>query len=204
MANPQIENGYTTTANELYEAFLKVSMPNGASRVFGAIVRMTYGYSRKTSKISNSLFHRLTNIDPRHIYRAQEWLLKNNMICCNRPGTGIVTEWWIQKDYEKWNIEGFQAIISKSRTYAIQDRGDLRHTGHQPLTPKAQKPTPFTSDTKTKNKLQKQKEYTIHDLKEEIQTFKQLDWNEHKIKDHFMKIRKLPEAMIDEALGNKF
>lgn len=45
MASPQLENGYTTIANELAEIYAELPLAGGDFRVLWVILRETYGYS---------------------------------------------------------------------------------------------------------------------------------------------------------------
>ena len=50
MANVQTEHGYIKIANDLFDALINTRLPGEARRVFDYIMRMTYGYNRKTFK----------------------------------------------------------------------------------------------------------------------------------------------------------
>lgn len=68
--NPQLENGYTKIANELLEGILLSDLTKDEMKITFAIIRQTYGYSRKIATISISLFQKLTGLDRRNVVRA--------------------------------------------------------------------------------------------------------------------------------------
>ncbi|WP_084288457.1 replication protein [Desulfovermiculus halophilus] len=52
MASPQCENGYTRLANELLEALARTRLAGQEYQAVLAIVRKTYGFGKKSDKIS--------------------------------------------------------------------------------------------------------------------------------------------------------
>jgi len=66
MASPQKENGFTAIANELLERFSHPGMNGSELRVVLFITRKTYGYQKKSDRISLSQFQLGT-----HMNRAQ-------------------------------------------------------------------------------------------------------------------------------------
>jgi len=94
--NPQIENGFTRIANELYEATLKLPLSSYEFRVLHTIIRKTYGYSKTEDYIAQSQISKLTNIAQPHVSRTLKLLILY----------GIVTKRGIKlrlvKDYSAW------------------------------------------------------------------------------------------------------
>lgn len=54
MANPQIENGYTAVANEILDNLYKFSLNGTELKVISCIFRYTFGFHRKSHKLSAS------------------------------------------------------------------------------------------------------------------------------------------------------
>lgn len=100
MATPQVEDGHSMIANELLEAIIKTHLSPAEHSVFWAIVRKTYGWHKKTDRISFSQFEELTGMNRRHIAPALHRLLARNIII--RQGEKYNLEYGIQKDYELW------------------------------------------------------------------------------------------------------
>jgi phage replication O-like protein O len=98
MANPQIENGYTKIANELLEAISRINLSSYEFRVMMAIIRKTYGFSKKKDWISLSQLGEITGISVPHVCRSINKLKVKNMLIKNGKITGI------QKDYRQWKV----------------------------------------------------------------------------------------------------
>lgn len=104
MANPQIEDGHVDIANELVEALCHAYFSPAESKIFWTILRKTYGWHKKTDTISYSQFEEATGLDRRHVGPAIKRLINRNFIICNNAGERIISEYGIQKDYDKWNL----------------------------------------------------------------------------------------------------
>lgn len=70
MANPQIENGYTAVANEILDNLYKFSLNGTELKVISCIFRYTFGFHRKSHKLSASFIARWGNCDLRAVKRA--------------------------------------------------------------------------------------------------------------------------------------
>jgi phage replication O-like protein O len=99
MANPQPEN-YTKVSNELLEALCRIRIPGEAVQVLYYIIRRTYGFGKKKDAISLSQFSKGTGLSRQNSSRAIKKLVKKNIIKVSKEG--YITEYEIQKDYEKW------------------------------------------------------------------------------------------------------
>ncbi len=100
MANPQKENGAVPIANELWEALGRTYLSSYENQVLNCILRKTYGWNKKTDRISYSQFEEYTGIDRRHTARTLKRLLDRNIIICQGEGQNL--EYGVQKDYERW------------------------------------------------------------------------------------------------------
>jgi len=102
MANPQVEDGHTEIANELFEAIMMVPMSDYEHRVFMFILRKTYGLKKKLDWISQKQITAELGIHKCHVSRTIRKLLEKNMIINipekNKKIMGI------QKDYEQWKL----------------------------------------------------------------------------------------------------
>lgn len=102
MADVQKEYGYTAQANSYIEALAKIRIPGESNQCLLVIQRKTWGWNKKSDQISLSQFVDGTGICKPHVCRALMALQKMNMIIVTKKGNGI-TEYAIQKDFEKWN-----------------------------------------------------------------------------------------------------
>lgn len=99
--SPQIEDGMTMVANELVEALCKINLSAYESRVVWCIFRKTYGYHKKTDRISYSQFELSTGLKRWHVNRALLHLIDRQII--QKNGEGYDLEYGIQKDYDLWD-----------------------------------------------------------------------------------------------------
>ena len=105
MASPQIKDGYTKIANELLEAYLKISkyLSPYENTVWLCILRKTYGYHKKEDWISLSQIGVMTNIRQSHIARSIRKLKERKMVIhSGERGKTYLTS--IQKDYNIWSL----------------------------------------------------------------------------------------------------
>ena len=109
MASPQTENGFTKIANELFEAFIRISrfLTCYEISMWLAILRKTYGFNKKEDWISLVQLEKLTGIRQCHLSRTKKLLLEKNMII------NFKNKLAIQKDYEKWRMSSLQMTRSK-------------------------------------------------------------------------------------------
>ena len=117
--NPQLENGYTQIANELLEALFGIYLSDNERRILGCIIRYTYGFKKKTSKLSLSLIAKATGILPPNVARAKKKLLKKNIVIQTDNH-----ELGLQKKYKKWKVIRMdklsKQILSKQIMKVIQ------------------------------------------------------------------------------------
>ena len=103
MANPQKENGYTTIANELLEAIYCGKFSPTEFKMLLFIFRYTYGFNRKSARLSNSFISGGTKIHEVAVSRAITSLIRDNVLieqekpCFNQPRLIGVN-----KNYESW------------------------------------------------------------------------------------------------------
>ncbi|OED38257.1 hypothetical protein AB833_20070 [Chromatiales bacterium (ex Bugula neritina AB1)] len=96
MANPQIENGYTRIANELLEALLLANLSKRHLLVAFAVIRQTYGFNRKSDRISGSQIAELTGLRRNHCSVTVAELTEMKIL--HRSGSQL----GVQKDHEQW------------------------------------------------------------------------------------------------------
>jgi len=91
MAKAQTENGFTKVANELLEAMCRVNLSSYEVRVFLSVMRLTYGWRRKSNQISLNELSAMSGIPRQHVSRAVARLSAKQMILRN-GATGIQTD----------------------------------------------------------------------------------------------------------------
>lgn len=102
MANPQCENGYTKISNEILEALAKIQLNGNSRRVLDVIFRKTYGYNKKSDRISLSQFVKYTNIDRTNICRAINKLKNMKLIIVIQNEDGNTYQF--QKNNDEWVV----------------------------------------------------------------------------------------------------
>lgn len=103
MANPQVENGYTKIANELIEALYRTKLNGTQFRIVLAIIRYTYGFSKKETNMSLSFISSATNQNRNQVKREIDELIKNNILTVVKEfDTKNSRTLQINKDYENW------------------------------------------------------------------------------------------------------
>ena len=110
MASPQKENGFTPIANEIMEAMAKHNFGFSKGQVFMAIIRLTYGWHKRSDKISISRICDITKLSKRTVIYTLQNLEAQNKIIINRSYRNHekqINEISIQKDYHKWNDNSF-------------------------------------------------------------------------------------------------
>jgi phage replication O-like protein O len=113
MPNPQLEDGYVNVANELLEAFCRVSLTAYEWRILHALIRLTYGYHRKSITLEGMIkkeFYRLVQLSRQNVYRTLKMLKTQNMIVVSRDYKNHITL-EIQKNYGRWVLSSFQTTF---------------------------------------------------------------------------------------------
>lgn len=113
MANPQLENGYTSIANEILDNLCKLSLNGTELKVVICIFRYTFGFRRKSHKLSASFIARWGNCDVRAVKRALKKLQEDKIIICvNSEMRGVTSELMFNKNYEQWIPTSGQNVTS--------------------------------------------------------------------------------------------
>lgn len=124
MASPQKENGYTSIANELMEAFARTpSIGSEAFQVLMLLLRRSYGYQKKEAEMSISFIAAGTGLKRRSVSRAIERLVSKRLIVRSES---TVT---INKNYDEWvvskrtpPVQTDTPPLSKRRTRVVSKR----------------------------------------------------------------------------------
>jgi phage replication O-like protein O len=136
---PQVEDGYTRIANELFDAILSFGLTGRELSVVMAIIRKTYGYNKKQDDISASQIGALCGLARPHVTSTLKKLEAKQIIHKRIGSYGSVIG--IQKDYSRWLKEEpknqkrtstklvLVPIQYEDRTDLVQgDRTDSVHT----------------------------------------------------------------------------
>ena len=125
MANPQIENGYTAIANEILDHLYKQSLNGTELKVVMCILRYTFGFRRKSHKLSASFIAKWGSCDVSSVKRALKHLRDMRIvICINDEKRGVTAELKFNKNYDQWKLTG-----GRNDTSVKNDTGGENATG---------------------------------------------------------------------------
>lgn len=82
----ELEKGYLRLANQIQDAQCIVELSGREFRVLNAIVRLTYGWSKSSDRIANSLIADKTTLKVKHVSEAVLSLAYRNIIILRRIG----------------------------------------------------------------------------------------------------------------------
>jgi phage replication O-like protein O len=134
MANPQIEDGHIDIANNIGDVLAQTYFSPAESKILWAILRKTYGWHKKLDKISYSQFEELTGLHSRHIGPAIKRLVKRNIIICSNSGERKISEYGLQKDYDKWELTPIQVTESDTDLSNRTDTDLSKHKNNNTIT----------------------------------------------------------------------
>lgn len=102
--NPQLEDGHTRIANELFEALLRYPFSGGELKVVLAIIRLTYGWQRTQRVIRQREVARLTRISLRQVKRLLRTLRDQGVLFRDRHS--LPHTFQLNKGYYGWKHWG--------------------------------------------------------------------------------------------------
>jgi phage replication O-like protein O len=107
--NPQLEDGYTRLANELFDAILAFPFSGRQLKVVMTIIRKTYGYNKKRDDMSASQIANVCGMARPHVVKTLGELAGMNVIVKQSGKFGSLIE--INKKYMSW---GSTELVSPS------------------------------------------------------------------------------------------
>ncbi len=100
---PKLANGYTRIANEIMDEFAKIRIPGRARQILDFILRKTYGWNKKTDKITLTQFVKGTGLNKVHIVYVISKLLQMNLITKEITlGKWNPNIYGFNKDFKTW------------------------------------------------------------------------------------------------------
>lgn len=97
---PQLEDGYTRIANELYEAILRFGFTQRQLLVLLTVLRKTYGYGKKEDDMSAAQIGQMCKVGRNHVTEVINQLVHMNVLTRASGTFGLVLG--INKDYSSW------------------------------------------------------------------------------------------------------
>ena len=128
-----LDNGYTKLANELYEELIGANLTRNQAKVAHAICRKTYGFNKKTDRISDSQLSELTRLPRQKVNKAKNELIAMKVIV--KVGMAIgpnknLTEWDIPDCHQNGVIvtKTVTKSVTKSVTGLSPKQGHTKET----------------------------------------------------------------------------
>ncbi len=128
-----LDNGYTKLANELYEELIGANLTKNQAKVAHAICRKTYGFNKKTDRISDSQLSELTRLPRQKVNKAKNELIAMKVIV--KVGMAIgpnknLTEWDIPDCHQNGVIvtKTVTKSVTKSVTALSPKQGHTKET----------------------------------------------------------------------------
>jgi phage replication O-like protein O len=111
MTKPQLEDGFTRIANELFEAILGFGLSGTEYAVVFAIIRKTYGYGKKEDDMSASQIGEMIGKHRNHVTVAINELVSKSVLNKRQGSYGMILG--INKDYQNW---GNKVVVDSTET----------------------------------------------------------------------------------------
>lgn len=119
--SPQCENGYTRIANELLDALAKIRIPGEANQILMAVMRQTYGFCKKTDRISISKFIEITGLSRQSVQRGISKLIEMNII--RKNADGFIPSYEINKNFYTWKLSAKKRTLRNNADPPPQKSG---------------------------------------------------------------------------------
>ena len=103
MASPQKENGHTQISNEYYDELIKACLSGSEYQVMLFLIRKTWGWNKKSDRISYSQIAEATGIHRSTAIRVIESLDQKGLIKKDCESKNLPAKITPIKDYEKWS-----------------------------------------------------------------------------------------------------
>jgi phage replication O-like protein O len=99
----QKENGHSPIAHATLEGLCRASFTNSEHRIIHAVIRMTWGWSRKDAAISYTEFESLTGLSRNMVHRSVRSLAEAGVLVVVQGSTGSSPAVYrLQKDPRRW------------------------------------------------------------------------------------------------------
>lgn len=126
---PQLEDGYTRIANELFEAVTNAQtcpVTLRQMRVVLAVIRKTYGFNKKVDRISDGQIAADTGLSRQNVNKAKRELIAMNVLYLDGHKLGVnkhSVEWDFAAQPEKDNLRQTRDSVSKVETKSVSKSG---------------------------------------------------------------------------------
>jgi phage replication O-like protein O len=159
LANPQKENGHTALANELWDALAKYRLSGEEWKCLIVIIRKTYGWHKKSDRISLSQFAELADMKKQSASRALRNLSAKMLIVVSKFADGETLEYRLEKDFDKWLPISKKAYCQRNCLSGVSKNADksvseIAKAGSAKMLNTKETPTKEKKETLTKETLE--------------------------------------------------
>jgi len=133
--SPQLENGFTRIANELFDAVIRSEFSKRELKIILLIIRKTYGFGKKTDDMTLTQIANATGLDLAHVSKAVKVLFERKVLLKRQGRFGLILG--INKDYGEWITLPKQQGVAKTASEPCQNgKLTLPKQQTQKITPK--------------------------------------------------------------------
>ncbi|MCY9593754.1 hypothetical protein PC41400_21730 [Paenibacillus chitinolyticus] len=100
MANPQVENGFVSVANELWDEIIRRNFTKRQKDILYFVLRLSYGCRNKSAFVPKLKDFELCGVGKTHITNELKYLVECRVIAWDKAECAFA----INKDYEKWQV----------------------------------------------------------------------------------------------------
>lgn len=127
MANPQIEDGFTRVANEIFEQICQYTFNGSQFRILIIIWRMTYGYGRKDHDFAQAFLQAATKLSDSTVKRELAYLIKNKVLTVTKEPTNTEPRRLaFNKNYDEWLVvKSGDPMVKQLDLFSIDGGSDL-------------------------------------------------------------------------------
>ena len=136
-AAPQLEDGFTRIANELFEAILGFGFTQRQLLVLLTVLRKTYGYGKKEDDMSASQITEVCGVGRQHVTTVLNELARMNVITKSPGQFGMIVG--INKKYGEWlpleratKVGAGPALVPTTADSDSTESGQVSQTGTSP------------------------------------------------------------------------
>lgn len=144
--SPQLENGYTSLANEIVEQLAKTQLSGYESRYLWVLWRCTYGWHKTEDRISNSQFVEKTGLKKQHLWRTESNLIKRKIVTKNGYKISFNKNYsqWIESDKlpKKVTVTNSGTKVTNSATKVTKNGAHKRNPTKEILQKKQESDVP--------------------------------------------------------------
>jgi len=107
--SPQLESGYTRIANCLLEGILAYPFMGGELRVVFAVIRLTYGWGKKSAVLKVRELALVGGLSQRHAKRLIKQLTRDKILF-RTPLNRVRVVIGLNKDFSTWRLRKIRVI----------------------------------------------------------------------------------------------